>query len=759
MTSWPEFQNGGFINEHNDSPAAMENEVCVDGKYQVNSKGKRNNKKKGGDNILKELCSAVRVLWATRQTEDIDKVKEADRYVKITLRELFVYIGFLLVLCIVSFGMISSESFIYSNVMISAFVSSTTSREPFISFQDVTHMNDIWKILQDPFLGNLYTSSIYDTLNAPNLTEYVANENYVLGVARLRQVRVRNDSCVIPKDFRNEIKECFSDWAPALEEKRPYGPYAAQNLTNMTAWFWKSERSLKGSSHQGLMNSYDGGGYVAVLSRDQTESNDTIQDLFNNLWIDRATRAVFVDLTVYNANINLFCQVRLVFEMPATGGVVPTYVIRPVKLIRYVSSFDFFVLICEMVFVAYIVYYIVEEILEIKKHKWSYFKAVWNILDVVIIFISAVCIAFNLYRYIKVNELLESLLVDNTQFIDFEFLCYWQTQYNNAVAGIIFISWIKIFKYVSFNKTMTQLSLTLSRCAKDVAGFAIMFFIVFLAYAQLGYLIFGTQVHDFSTFSYSIFTLFRIILGDFDFEAIETANRVLGPIFFLTYVFFVFFVLLNMFIAIINDTYGEIKSELAGQKSEIELGAFFKKGYNRVLDKLNVKRAQIIDIQKAITTADINQDNRIDYIEFRNNLREKGYSDVEIEALFAKYDLDGDRCLNEEEQKGMLKDLMTQNEELKEAYMLLEKAQADREADEERRKKRTDGVLFEDYSMLSSRIDRMEGSIGSIVGKVDSVLNKLDAEEAARKEALKFDSEKSGISLGNKKGGSNQSFA
>lgn len=110
-------------------------------------------------------------------------------------------------------------------------------------------------------------------------------------------------------------------------------------------------------------------------------------------------------------------------------------------------------------------------------------------------------------------------------------------------------------------------------------------------------------------------------MGDFDFEALEAANRVLGPIFFLTYVFFVFFVLLNMFIAIINDTYGEIKSEIASQKSDIELAQFFKKGYNRVLDKLNLRQAQIIDIQKAITHADLNKDNKIDFIEWRNTLR------------------------------------------------------------------------------------------------------------------------------------------
>ena len=73
-----------------------------------------------------------------------------------------------------------------------------------------------------------------------------------------------------------------------------------------------------------------------------------------------------------------------------------------------------------------------------------------------------------------------------------------------------------------------------------------------------------------------------------------------GPIFFLSYVFLVFFVLLNMFIAIINDTYAEIKEELANEKSEIELSSFLKKGYDKVLDKLSLKKAQIVDIQKVI---------------------------------------------------------------------------------------------------------------------------------------------------------------
>lgn len=77
-------------------------------------------------------------------------------------------------------------------------------------------------------------------------------------------------------------------------------------------------------------------------------------------------------------------------------------------------------------------------------------------------------------------------------------------------------------------------------------------------------------------------------------------------------------------------------------------------------------------------------------------------------------------------------------------------------AEEERRKKRCDGVIFEDYSLLSGRIDRMEGSIASIVGKVDAVLNKLDAEEQARNEAGEG-RENTGMSFGSR--ANNQSYA
>lgn len=40
-----------------------------------------------------------------------------------------------------------------------------------------------------------------------------------------------------------------------------------------------------------------------------------------------------------------------------------------------------------------------------------------------------------------------------------------------------------------------------------------------------------------------------------------------------------------------------------------------------MLDKLSFKREKILDIQKALKTADVNQDNKLDFEEWRANLK------------------------------------------------------------------------------------------------------------------------------------------
>ena len=81
-------------------------------------------------------------------------------------------------------------------------------------------------------------------------------------------------------------------------------------LCSVYRWNYQTQDELDGSSHWGQLSSYGGGGYIEDLATTKAESLEIIAKLKNNLWLDRGTRAVFTDFTVYNANINLFCVIR-----------------------------------------------------------------------------------------------------------------------------------------------------------------------------------------------------------------------------------------------------------------------------------------------------------------------------------------------------------------------------------------------------------------------------------------------------------------
>lgn len=137
-------------------------------------------------------------------------------------------------------------------------------------------------------------------------------------------------------------------------------------------------------------------------------------------------------------------------------------------------------------------------------------------------------------------------------------------QTDSTLALCLFFSWIKLLKYISFNKTMTQLTKTLQKvclfhvhstmaslitdsshqAAPELVAFGILFTIAFIGFAQTGHCLFGPYIMDYSTLTDSTFTLLRTILGDFNFVAMQEVEPILAPIFFTFYVLSVFFVML-----------------------------------------------------------------------------------------------------------------------------------------------------------------------------------------------------------------------
>ena len=93
------------------------------------------------------------------------------------------------------------------------------------------------------------------------------------------------------------------------------------------------------------------------------------------------------------------------------------------------------------------------------------------------------------------------------------------------------------------------------------------------------------------------------------------------------------------------------------EKNEFELMSLVKSGWESLINTFKIKRAEVTTLQEDLTTADTNKDGKIQFEELRKKLKRTGKSEAQIEEVFSKYDKDGNRELNEEEQAEMHEDL------------------------------------------------------------------------------------------------------
>ncbi|KAH8338702.1 hypothetical protein KR074_007726, partial [Drosophila pseudoananassae] len=409
------------------------------------------------------------------------------------------------------------------------------------------------------------------------------HENLLLGPPRIRQIRVKKDSCYVNDAFIRYFNTCYAAYSSGTEER----------TNNYKGSPYRSMNDLDSTPIWTVLAFYRSGGYVVDLTFEKEDNLKIITDLQTTHWLDRGSRLCLVEFNLYNENTDIFQSVkwvevsneksdsfkldfrRFIAEIPPTGGVIPQAQLQTVKQFSFFTERSLVMTVIYIFWYIMIVYYTIYEINEIRKSgAKNYFTSMLNVLDCLILLLCYLALVYNIWHTFKVKSVTYKATTQLT-YQSLDVLCFWNIIYVDMMAILAFLVWIKIFKFISFNKTLVQFTTTLKRCSKDLAGFSLMFGIVFLAYAQLGLLLFGTKHPDFRNFITSILTMIRMILGDFQYNLIEQANRVLGPIYFLTYILLVFFILLNMFLAIIMETYNSVKSEITQGRSH--LGSYIYK--------------------------------------------------------------------------------------------------------------------------------------------------------------------------------------
>jgi polycystin 1L2 len=355
-----------------------------------------------------------------------------------------------------------------------------------------------------------------------------------------------------------------------------WSPYTS-NINNATynEFMYQNATVLNGYPIFGDYNSYWGGGYIYEMRGKLKDIIKNLTFLQTNSWIDRQTRAVMIEFSIYNPNVNLFLVAQLVVEFLPIGSILTSSRFDPI------SIFDFNVFrdVSIVIVIVFIIYFMIHEIKEIcmqgiKKHLFKF----WSLVEWSLIIFSWCALAMYIYRFYTGNKVLD--FIKETQgygYYKFQIFAFWNECLRYCLAFCSALSTLKFIKILRFNKRVAYLASTLNYAASELISFFIIFFILWCTFVQTMFLTLQKQFYQFSTFTKSLMACFQIILGK---DEISADSYFLGSALFIFYNIFVLFILLNMFISIINDAFSAVRERI-NNNNEVEecniMSFFFEK--------------------------------------------------------------------------------------------------------------------------------------------------------------------------------------
>ena len=94
-----------------------------------------------------------------------------------------------------------------------------------------------------------------------------------------------------------------------------------------------------------------------------------------------------------------------------------------------------------------------------------------------------------------------------------------------TLSVVVMLSYLmNFFKALSLHPRLSFISETMALAWDSLGPFFFVFFVVYLAFAQMGNLLFGSEMESFIGLSASLVTLFNMLLGDFDWEAMNETS-------------------------------------------------------------------------------------------------------------------------------------------------------------------------------------------------------------------------------------------
>ncbi|XP_071550540.1 polycystin-1-like [Panulirus ornatus] len=493
--------------------------------------------------------------------ETLKKLREArlkEKKMWAVMKEIFAYTFFLWIFLILSYGNRDPNAYYLQMNLKNSFIHEGALDGT--DFTKVTDTSRLWYYLYNGLLSDLRAQRHYNGKSPYGLRGFLNDQcNRILGYATIRQIRIKEKTCRVPSLLRTISRECNGFTSIINEDSRDYCVEwtLPTNQTINTAscripeFRYSSAVELKSLPVWGERDWYGGGGYVIHL-RDKTENiMKKFHELQRNHWIDHKTRAVILEFSSYNSQV---------FD--------------GIRLLQHHDNFGTFIICCEVLFIIFVVYFTIREVVFFYKQRLKYFDNYWSYAEIAILLASYSAIVVYIFRYLATDEVLKEF--DRTHgngYVKLQFAAFLDELYGYIVGFIVFVGTLKFIKLLRFIKRLGVLSATLHQCWDDLSGFLMAFFLCFFSFVAMFYLLLNIHLGGFYNFITAVETCFGMMLGKFQFEEMKQVSLMV-PFMFFIFVLCNSWVLINLLLTLIIKSFTQVKHDIMKQPNEYEMVAF-----------------------------------------------------------------------------------------------------------------------------------------------------------------------------------------
>lgn len=432
--------------------------------------------------------------------------------------------------------------------------------EVFKDFYSIGSSDEIWQWAQGPLVNALQTSED---------NPYIYGSIEQIGALRIRSMRVKPGmGCRVESRYKglysepnsDKISPCYPKYELPIRNRDPYGPD--------DEWTFSPAYKTKLPAIWGyLTGTYDGSGYIVDVPKSSPDSANIIAELADNNFVDRATRAIFFHVNLFNPNVQNALEVMAFVEIGAGGYMMPRVKFRFFKL----ELWSLPVLISGIILLAFLIGFTFMIVYDIKiGGPGEFFSEAFNVLELFNIAVFwAIVLKLLIYSY-KLVKVTQEENLSSLDYVHLSVLAADYTSLMDLLSFNVFMTLLKMFRYLKSIRRLNAMWDTLSYASLDLITFFAFFFIIFIAFTIMGNTLFGPELDSFRDLTASMLTIFRMAIGEIDFDEMRGVNRVLGPLFIISFVFFIVLVLMNMFLAIIDYAYDQTAER--ARKGDINTG-------------------------------------------------------------------------------------------------------------------------------------------------------------------------------------------